>query len=144
MLMIPTSGCGWQRQLEFHGPGDSTLAISQPWPANGWGLRIEVCRGKVCEVIHSVRGDVFLLFADVNWSPDNRTVAVVTCGEPYVRLAYDRTLKKAVSFSQFESALRSQIGRDYALDGTIDALKWACSEEAARRFSALHPGFRQR
>jgi hypothetical protein len=143
-LCAAHSGCGWQKQLVFSGPDNAVMNIRQPWPANGWGLQLQLCQKGMCEVVYSLRGDVFLHFAEVYWSDDATKVGVVTCSEPYLRFAYDRIHRTEIPFTQLAEPMRAQMRRAYSLDASADPLLWACSDDATSRFAKAHPGFRQR
>src|SRR4051812_7243781 len=100
LVLCVLGGCVWRKQLEFpESGGNGKILLLQPWPANGWGLQVQLCEANHCSTIYSKRGDVFLFFAQVNWADDHRRVSVFSCGEPYLRLAYDRIGRTVVPFA---------------------------------------------
>jgi hypothetical protein len=139
---LSLGGCAalWEHKLAFAAPSsDAVLEIQQPFPANGWGLRVELRTGTVTKVIYEIRGDVFLDFADAKWSSDGGTVALFTCGTPPVRLAYDLKRGSQIPFAASRQAIRTDLQWRYHLDATRDAFEWACSSEGKAAFLNAYP-----
>jgi hypothetical protein len=102
VAFLSLGGCAalWEHKLAFAAPASGALLdIQQPFPANGWGLRVGLRAGTMTKVLYEIRGDVFLDFADAKWSSDGRTVVLFTCGTPPVRLAYDVKRGARIPFS---------------------------------------------
>ena len=141
------SGCGWERKVVFRAPSETALIeIQQPFPANGWGIRVLLEAKGQRKTIYTMRGDVFLDFADAAWSKDGETVAVFTCGTPFVRLAYNVATNNFVSFSNMEQTLAAHIRKEYkeyrpTVQDRADSatLEWACSQEGKNTFSSRYP-----
>ena len=146
VIALVTSSCGWERKLDFKAPNDkSEIWFRQPWPANGWGLQVVLREQGETRVLYNIRGDVFLMFAEVYWSPDGRIVGVFTCGEPFVKLGYDRRTARKVSFDAIQRAMGDRIRTEYGLSresgSTVtDPFDWACSTEGHDAFVRMHPG----
>jgi hypothetical protein len=146
LLMVLLSGCGaWERKMSFYGPRETSVQILQPFPANGWGLRVVLESDKQSTMLFDFRGDAFLWFADVVWSPKGDAVAVFTCGTPTLRLAYDIRGRKPVSFIDLQELVGAHIRAEYGLHGEdTEPLKWACSQEGTEAFMRTHPQARAR
>ena len=117
------------------------IDIQQPFPANGWGLRILLKNRETTKVMYEVRGDVFLNFADVAWSEPSQTVRIFVCGTPTVRVAYDMKRGASVPFDRIESILATDIKSRYHVNGnTKEVYEWACADEGESAFLRAHPG----
>ena len=145
-VVLCTVGCGWERKVLVQSLRDSSekIEFSQPWPANGWGLRVRLLAKDGDQVLYSIRGDVFLRFAAGYWSPDGRLVGVFTCGDPRVRLAYDRVAKQPRTFDLVRAGIAETIRSDYAAyirttEKSVDPLEWACSNEGDQAFHERFP-----
>lgn len=142
-VVVWLSGCGWERKTRFESPSPGTLIeVQQPFPANGWGLRLELKSKGATMMLYQLRGDVFLDFVDVAWAQDGNRVAIFTCGTPPIRLAYSLVTGHNIPFQGMESVLATKILRDYHLDehrSGREIFDWACSDEGKRRFLEVHP-----
>ena len=145
LAIVGLSGCGWERKASFESPSPGTrIEVQQPFPANGWGVRLELKSKGTTKTLYQLRGDVFLNFVDVAWAPDTSSVAVLTCGTPRIRLAYSLGISRDIPFQQMEPVVAASIRRRYRLDehqSNKDVFDWACSDEGKRRFlkSTLKP-----
>jgi hypothetical protein len=145
LICLMLCGCGWESKAVFVRPeGGSRIEIDQPFPANGWGIRVALVTAAERRTLYQLRGDVFLDFADVFWSPDGQSVALLTCGTPYLRLAYSLKESDFVSFAPFQQPLVSQLRSEYQLGPGMnrdrDVLEWTCSPEGRDAFVRRHPG----
>lgn len=138
-------GCStfWETKVTFPGPRQGvSVMIAQPFPANGWGIRVVLNNKKAPKTLYEVRGDVFLDFAEVAWSPDGEQVAVFTCGTPALRMAHNIADDRSVPFVQMEAAMALRVRAAYRLDNQMsnnDIFNWACSSDGVDHFSRLHP-----
>ena len=142
------SGCRswWESKVEFPGPSAGrVLYIEQPFPANGWGVRVVLKNGGSVKVLYEIRGDVFLDFADAAWSADGEKVALFSCGTPPLRMAYDLRSTRTRPFDQSETLVAAHIRSSYHVQGKApDVFQWACSDEGKTAFLHAHPGARAR
>lgn len=136
---------GWERKMVFRGssPGTS-VEIQQPFPANGWGIRVMLASKGNVTTLYQLRGDVFLDFADVAWSPDDTAVAVFTCGTPPLRIGYSLASSTFLPFKDMQAMAEAHIRGTYRSDmkGTsdTDTFDWACSSMGKEAFLRRHPG----
>jgi hypothetical protein len=146
LLSFILTGCGWwEGKVAFPGPSQGTvLEIEQPFPANGWGIRIVLRTKNVTKALYQIRGDVVLNFADVAWAKDEGVVAVFTCGTPAVRLAYSVANGNELPFAQMQPMVAAHIRAGYHLDRKTatekDTFEWACSSDGRAAFLRAHPG----
>jgi hypothetical protein len=143
-VILLLNACGWERKVIFkQGRGSASIEIQQPFPANGWGLRVILRINESAKTLYEVRGDTFLEFADVSWSADNSRVTVFTCGTPYLQLAYDLTGNHSLLFGPLQSAAASHIRFEYHLDQNKmrdeDTFLWACSADGKEAFLRRYP-----
>ena len=74
LLSVWSVGCGWEKKAVFESPsGEHLVEIQQRFPANGWGMRIQLRSGAAARTLYEQRGDVFLDFADVTWGEHDKT-----------------------------------------------------------------------
>ena len=142
LLVILLASCGWERKLSFERHDRSaSVEFMQPFPANGWGLEVRLITSSGQQTLYRIRGDVFLEFAQVYWSSDNKTVGIFTCGSPALKLAYEMPTHAKVPFSSIEKEMRATIEKTYERrDRSIGALEWACSIEGKDAFYRQYPG----
>ncbi len=118
------------------------VEIQQPFPANGWGVRLQMTSKARTKTLYELRGDVFLDFADVTWGPGDKRFAVFTCGTPPIRLAYNAADTAEVPFQQMEPTVVAHIRARYHLDSQLsskDVFDWACSSEGHQAFLKVYP-----
>ena len=135
----------WDQKVVFPSPLSGTaLEIQQPFPTNGWGMRVVLKTSPVTKVLYEVRGDVFLDFADGVWSANGTMVALFTCGTPPVKIAYDVDHGVDMAFANAQSMIAAHIRSSYHLDTRNatdkDAFEWACSSEGRSAFLRAYPG----
>lgn len=141
VLCLLTASCGWEQKLSFQArDGSKSIQLLQPFPANGWGLEVRLITRADRRTLYRARGDVFLEFAQVYWSPDNKTVAIFTCGTPALRMAYKIRANAEVPFLSVENNVQAAIKETYAGQyRSGDALEWACSYEGKQAFYRRYP-----
>jgi|SRR6185295_10856603 len=86
----------------------------------------------------------FYFFVDVYWSSDKSKVAVLTCGNPGVRLAYDMLEARNLAFNQLEADVATTIRNNYHLKARKNPksiFEWACSDEGRDAFYEKVPAF---
>jgi hypothetical protein len=105
------------------------------------GFRIELHEGGNEAELYRISGDRFFSLAEVYWSSDSKMVGVFTCGEPFVRIAYDRSALKILPFSTVESAIRERMRSRYSVPSGEDPFIYPClnagTEEHRKRFGDL-------
>lgn len=143
-LFAILSSCAWEQKVVFSaGSEGGEVKILQPFPANGWGIRVRLNSKGHEKTLYELRGDVFLDFADVAWSKSNGTVAVFTCGTPPIRLAYSLIESSFIPFSKAEHVVAAHIRDEYHLaeqeTSDNETFDWACSSEGRTAFLKLHP-----
>jgi len=142
VLLMLLAGCsGWQRKMVFKKPaGSESIEIQQWFPVSMWGIRILLHQNGSTKTLYESRGDTFLLFADVLWSPDNE-VAVFTCGNPALRMAYSLTANSFLPFERMRSGVAAHIQADYHLApskmSVDETFLWACTD-GREAFSQHH------
>ena len=146
ILLFVLGGCRawWEQKVAFPSPSaDAVLRIEQPFPANGWGTRVILQGRSGSKVLYQIRGDVFLDFVDVAWSPKGDAVGVFTCGTPALRIAYDVGNGREYRFAQMERLIVEHIRSRYLLGKTSltarEVLEWACSSEGKTAFLHAYP-----
>src|SRR4051794_18596783 len=98
---LATTSCGWEQKLQFDSPDrTASIRVLQPYLRNSSGLGIVLRLNNDEKDLYRGRSDVFLFFAEVYWSPDKSKVAVMTCGNPSPRVAYDIQTSKNLPFDQ--------------------------------------------
>jgi hypothetical protein len=143
LLSSALVGCGWERKVAFPSGASFNVQIQQPFPANGWGLRVLLQSKGYSKTLYELRGDVFLDFADVAWSAGNGAVVVLTCGTPPIRLAYNLTNNTFIPFASMESTVVAHIYAQYLGERKMsdrDVLEWACSSDGRDAFYQRYPG----
>ena len=142
MFVMLSCGTLWESKIAFEGPVHrGVIEIDQPFPTNGWGLRISLSDAGAKKILYQVRGDVFLNFADVVWADNGRFVIVFTCGTPQVRQTYDTSSGSVVQLPQMESLVATHIRATYHLGPdsvASDITDWACSEAGKQAFLRNH------
>jgi hypothetical protein len=119
------------------------LYVEQPFPADGWGVRVVVRNGNEVKVLYELRGDVFLDFADAAWSADGEKVTLFLCGTPPLRIGYDIKTGKMRRFDQSESMMAAHIRSNYHIQGKDrEIFEWACSDVGKAAFLRAHPSAR--
>lgn len=120
-------GCGWHSEGAYPSPdkrGEVNLLR-----LNGYGAGIKASyMEKTGEyTIFKQYGEIFHYLTEVFWSPDGRLIGVFTCGQPLIRVGYDRRAKSVVPFSEVESGLQKQLRRRYEIPSSEkDAFGWTC------------------
>lgn len=141
------SGCRswWESKVEFPGPkAGEAIYIEQPFPANGWGIRVVLKDGAATKILYEMRGDVFLRFADAVWSPDGGKVTLFTCTPP-LQISYDIRSGTMLPFESSRSAIAAHIRSTYDIKGNDrDVFEWAWSDNGNNAFLHAHPGARAR
>ena len=147
MVLTFLNGCGWERKVVARAPSEKTsIEIQQPFPANGWGVRIVLRTKDRTETLYELRGDVFLDFADVVWTVGEDSLAVLTCGTPSIRVAYNSRTSSFMPFSQMEPIIAAHIRSEYGITDRTDTatFDWACSAEGKDAFLHRHPDAKPR
>ena len=98
------------------------------------------------ETLYELRGDVFLDFADVVWTVGEDSLAVLTCGTPSIRVAYNSRTGRFMPFFQMETIIAAHIRSEYGMTDRTDnaTFDWACSAEGKDAFLQRHPDAKPR
>lgn len=151
LLTLLSLNCGcstWEKKIVFAGPVPGVaIEIQQPFPANGWGLRVVLATPGNFTTLYQLRGDVFLDFAEVAWSRDGESLAIFSCGTPALRIRYKLAETKVLAFEDARSAVAAVIRSEYglsSLQADDRTFEWACSQDGKAAFLRRHPGARPR
>lgn len=141
-ITLLLTSCGWQERLRFSSPDKSSLVrVLSPYPLDSAGLAIVLQTRAGAKDLYRSRGDVFLFFFDIYWSADNK-LAIITCGNPSLRIAYDVQRSRSLEFQHFEVEMAQVIRQNYNLTKMRDpksVLDWACKEEGRNAFLERFP-----
>lgn len=133
----------WESKVSFSSSvAGRRIDIEQPFPANGWGLRVVLHDRKVTKTLYAIRGDVFLDFAAVTWTPNGDTAAILICGTPRVELAYKISQEAFQPFAGSIPTMASHIRSMYhlaPLTDVTDPIDWACSPAGKGAFAKAFP-----
>ena len=142
------TGCGWEQKFRSRAEGrDAEVVIQQRLPANSWGTRILVNAAGHRNSIYQYRGDSFLQFIDIAWTENREVFTVVTCGTPYIKMAYNIRRGGSIPFEPLEAVAIAHIRTAYHLEPTMssaEVMAWACSWDGTHAFLKRHPEARER
>jgi hypothetical protein len=109
--------------------------------ATSSGIRLQVLTARGSHRIYTLRGDISLEFLHVAWAPDSKRVAVLSCGTPQLRIAYDIEHRQHIPFAALETQVRRSIQEQYGKAAlgfetlhcpTSERLHWAFSNKYPR------------
>jgi hypothetical protein len=139
LVLVPVlafGACGWSTTRRYISPDETAeVRIYQPRGLRSSGLRIiPQEHGRETEIF-SKRGDMFFHAAEVFWSGDGEVVGLFTCGEPFVRVAFDRKTLSHVSFSLVRDEIAKRLRRKYEIPAEErDEFEWTCQHAATTEF----------
>ena len=135
-------------RLEFFSPDKSTSVVATfPRLINHGVLTLSLARPNAVRTLLTWRGEVFLDFLDVVWvskalargkerTPDGRDAVLIvfSCGDPKVRLAFDRDDSREITYAPFEATVKASIRAKYEVPRGLDPILWACSDAGVSAF----------
>lgn len=138
-LAVCAISCGWTRTRVYRSPDSSArLTIDQPRLVDSSGLRLTLNDGGEETILYEARGDFFFNIAHAYWSRDRKIVGFYSCGEPYLRIAFDRQRRQHLSFAVIEGDVRREVQAKYRVATTEDSLEWICSNAGTESFRAQY------